>query len=32
MAQGFGSTRPVALNDTEQGRMQNCRVEIIVVK
>lgn len=32
MAQGFGSTRPVALNDTEQGRMQNRRVEIIVVK
>jgi flagellar motor protein MotB len=27
---GFGETRPVASNDTAQGRQQNRRVELIV--
>jgi type VI secretion system protein ImpK len=31
-AHGFGSTKPVALNDTEPHRAQNRRVEIIVKK
>ncbi|MBN1523633.1 MAG: OmpA family protein [Spirochaetales bacterium] len=30
--QGRGSTEPVAINDTEEGRIQNRRVEIIILE
>ena len=29
-AKGFGDTKPVASNDTPQGRAQNCRIEITI--
>ena len=28
---GYGETRPVASNDTEQGRTQNRRIELLIV-
>ena len=30
VAHGFGKTRPVASNDTPEGRQQNRRVELVI--
>ena len=32
VAKGYGETRPVATNDTDEGRQQNRRVEFLILK
>jgi OOP family OmpA-OmpF porin len=32
VAKGFGDTKPVASNDTEEGKFQNRRIEFTAVR
>jgi flagellar motor protein MotB len=32
MAKGYGDTKPVAANDTEEGKFRNRRIEFVAVR